>query len=41
MIADRFTNAEDKAWFDKCLSRVVEEDGDLGGWMDLRGWVGT
>ena len=26
VIADRFTNAEDKEWFDHCLSRVIEEE---------------
>ena len=26
VIADRFTNAEDKEWFDRCLSRVIEEE---------------
>ena len=28
VIADRFTNASDKEWFDRCLLRVVEEDFD-------------
>lgn len=26
VIADRFTNAEDKEWFDRCSSRVIEEE---------------
>ena len=26
VIADRFTNAEDKAWFDRCIYRVAEEE---------------
>ena len=26
VIADRFTNAEDKEWFDRCLLRVLEEE---------------
>ena len=26
VIVDRFTNAEDKEWFDKCVFRVVEEE---------------
>ena len=28
VIADRFVNANDKEWFDRCLLRVVEEDFD-------------
>ena len=33
VIADRFTNAEDKEWFERCLTRAVEEDlgGDIAG----------
>ena len=26
VISDRFTNLEDKGWFDKCVSRVVNEE---------------
>ena len=26
VIADRFTSLEDRGWFDRCLTRVVEED---------------
>ena len=29
VIADRFVNANDKDWFEKCIPRVVEEDIDL------------
>ena len=28
VIADRFTNAEDKEWFDRCISRVITEEFD-------------
>ena len=28
VIADRFTNAEDKEWFQRCVYRVIEEDID-------------
>ena len=28
VIADRFTNAPDKEWFERCLTRVLEEDMD-------------
>ena len=28
VIADRFTNAEDKDWFQRCIPRVIEEEFD-------------
>ena len=28
VIADRFTNAEDKSWFQRCIPRVIEEEFD-------------